>query len=114
MSIPNELTEQLKRGNVVLFCGAGISFSPGGLPSGTELARELAQRAQLGDVPCMPLPEVAQAYAVDKGNHSLLDYIIQRVQSASLSPLTTHELIAQLPFAMIITTNWDDLIEQAF
>ena len=114
MNIPVELQEQLGRGNVVLFCGAGISLSPGGLPSGAELARELAQRAQLGDIPCMPLPEVAQAYAVERGTQSLLEYVVQRVQSASPSPLPTHELIAQLPFDVIVTTNWDDLIEQAY
>ena len=47
MQIPLELTEQLQKGNVVLFCGAGISTSPDGLPTGGQLAQELAERAGL-------------------------------------------------------------------
>jgi len=42
--IPRNLIEQIRRGNCVLFVGAGISMGEGGLPSGGQLARELAER----------------------------------------------------------------------
>ena len=39
-SIPNELFEERDRGNVVFFCGAGVSFSAG-MPSFLELCRHV-------------------------------------------------------------------------
>ena len=39
-SIPDELLEQRDRGNVVFFCGAGVSM-PAGLPNFTELTRRV-------------------------------------------------------------------------
>ncbi|MCP4542430.1 MAG: hypothetical protein GY832_35350 [Chloroflexi bacterium] len=114
MNIPLELTEQLQKGNVVLFCGAGISASKGGLPSGTQLAQELAHRASLGDMSGLPLPDVAQAYELERGHHSLISYLIDRIDSPAYVPLRSHHLIAALPFKRIITTNWDNLLEDAF
>jgi hypothetical protein len=113
MSIPRELIEQLRKGNVVLFCGAGISISEGGIPSGGQLAQELIQRAGLSNVGNTSLPEVAQAYELEVDHHSLIDYITDRIEAASRQPLRTHQLVATLPFQRIITTNWDTLLEEA-
>jgi hypothetical protein len=113
MQIPTELIEQIQKGNVVLFCGAGISMGPGGLPSGWQLTQELAERAELGDVSGMGLPEVAQAYELKLGYQSLVQYVISRIDDPKYSPLRTHELIAALPFNKVITTNWDNLLEEA-
>jgi hypothetical protein len=113
MDIPLELLEQARSGNLVLFCGAGISMSEGGLPSGGQLAQELAQRAGLGDVSGMTLPEVAQAYELEKGLQSLIAYLSSRIEDPHLVPLRSHQLIAALPFQRIITTNWDNLLEEA-
>lgn len=113
MDIPQELLEQLSKGNVVLFCGAGISISDDGIPSGSQLARELAQRAALGDVGSMSLPEVAQAYELERGTQSLIAYVTERVDDPRYTPLRAHHLIAALLFKRIITTNWDNLLEEA-
>jgi len=110
MDIPQELQEQLHKGNVVLFCGAGISMSEGGLPSGAQLVRELAQRAKLGSVGKMTLPEVAQAYELEMGHQSLIAYITSRIDNPRYTPLRAHRLIAALPFRRVITTNWDNLL----
>lgn len=113
MNIPRELLEQLHKGNVVLFCGAGISTAPNGLPTGTQLAQELAQRAGLDDVSGMTLPDVAQAYELEMGLQSLIAYVSSRIDDPGYAPLRTHQLIAELPFKRIITTNWDTLLEEA-
>ena len=113
MDIPCELVEQLRKGNIVLFCGAGISISEGGVPSGSQLACELAQHAGLGDIGSMSLPEVAQACELELGRPSLIAYVTKRVNDSRYSPLRTHQLIATLPFKRIITTNWDILLEEA-
>lgn len=112
MDIPIELGDQLRRGNVLLFCGAGISLSEGGLPSGWQLAQELAQRIGLETLGAT-LPEVAQTYEQKIGRHSLVDYIINRIDQREITPLRTHQLIAALPFKLIVTTNWDNLQEEA-
>lgn len=114
MEIPRELLEEVRKGNVVLMCGAGISVSQGGLPSGGQLAQEMAARAGLGDVGRMTLPEVAQAYELEMGTQSLIAYVTSRIEDAGHVPLTAHQLIAQLPFKRIITTNWDTLLEEAW
>jgi hypothetical protein len=113
MDIPLELLEQLGKGNVVLFCGAGISISEDGIPSGSQLARELAQRAGLGDVGNVSFPEVAQSYELEMGTQSLIAYVTERVDDPRFIPLRMHHLIAALPFKRIITTNWDNLLEEA-
>jgi hypothetical protein len=113
MQIPTELIEQIQKGNVVLFCGAGISMGPGGLPSAWQLTQGLAERAELGDVGGMDLPEVAQAYELKLGYQSLVQYVINRIDDPKYSPLRPHQLIAALPFNKIITTNWDNLLEEA-
>ena len=113
LSIPQELIEQLKKGNVVLFCGAGISVSEGGLPSGGQLARELAERAGEPKLAKAPLPEVAQAYELKMGHQSLIEYIANRIDDPRYIPLRTHQLIADLPCTKIVTTNWDRLLEKA-
>lgn len=113
MNIPVELLEQFRKGNVVLFCGAGISVSEGGLPGGGQLAQELAHRAGLGDVSRMTLPEVAQAYELEMGHQSLIAYVTNRIDDPRYAPLRTHQLITSLPFKRIITTNWDNLVEAA-
>ena len=74
LTIPIELIEQIERGNVVLLCGAGISISQDGLPSGQQLAQELAHRSQQDDISGLSLPDVAQAYELLMGHQSLIEF----------------------------------------
>ncbi len=111
--IPPELLEQMQRGNIVLFCGAGISVSEGGIPTGTQLAQELAGRCGLDSTTGMSLPEIAQVYELQFGHHSLIALIAGWIDDPRHQPLRAHRLIAVLPFQCIITTNWDTLLEQA-
>jgi hypothetical protein len=112
LTIPKNLVEQLRKGNCVLFVGAGISMGEGGLPGGGQLAQELAGCCDYpGDD--FSLPRVAQYYAdtIDKGD--LLQYVCQRIREARQEPMETHQLIAALPFKAIVSTNYDCLIERA-
>jgi formylglycine-generating enzyme required for sulfatase activity len=111
-TILKNLVEQLCRGNCVLFVGAGISMGEGGLPSGRQLAKELAERC---DYPGedLSLNRVAQYYEDTIDRASLLQYVCQRIREARRDPLETHELIASLPFKIIVSTNYDCLIERA-
>nr|NIO72641.1 hypothetical protein [Anaerolineae bacterium] len=112
LTIPKNLVEQLCKGNCVLFVGAGISMGEGGLPGGGQLAQELAQRCDYpGDD--LSLPRVAQYYADTIDKADLLQYVCQRIREARREPMETHQLIAALPFKIIVSTNYDCLIERA-
>jgi formylglycine-generating enzyme required for sulfatase activity len=112
LTIPKNLVEQLCKGNCVLFVGAGISMGQGGLPGGGQLAREMAQRCDYpGDD--LALPRVAQFYADTEGKADMLKYVCQRIREARREPMETHQLIAALPFKIIVSTNYDCLIERA-
>jgi len=113
VNIPIELIEELQKDNVVLFCGAGISMSEGALPSGGQLAHELVKRAKLRSMRGKSLPEVAQKYERKLGHQNLINYIARRIEEIDCSPQRAHHLIAMLPFRRIITTNWDNLLEDA-
>jgi len=84
----------------------------GGLPGGWQLAKELAQRC---DYPSddLSLPRVAQYYADTIDRADLLQYVCQRIREVRREPMETHQLIAALPLKIIVSTNYDQLLERA-
>ena len=129
-SIPSDLIKALKQSRCVLFVGAGTSAGPGGLPSGTELTRKLAQAGELcncqymgGSKDCAgvgcccrwPLQRMAQYYELTHGRQSLITFLKDTIEAVR-DPLPTHRAIARLHtrFSAIVTTNYDQLLEEAF
>ena len=134
----NMVIQAFARGQVVTLLGAGVNscgrpqgepWRPGAeyLPSGGELARHLAKR--LGyperDRRTSDLMRVSEYAAIMRGTgplygelHSLFD--------ADYPPTPVHRLLAALPAALrargyaaranqlILTTNYDDVLEAAF
>jgi tetratricopeptide (TPR) repeat protein len=43
----------------------------------------------------------------------LVTYLRERLDSSELHPLPLHELIARIPFSIIVHAGWDDLLERA-
>ncbi len=104
--IPVELQETLKRGECVLFVGAGLSED---LPQWKELAAPLAK--ELGITEEDPRL-VAEYYENKYGRKELENNIISQLKKDV--PLThAHNLLARLPVKAIITTNYDHLLEKA-
>ena len=68
-SIPEELLEQVERGNVLLLVGEGISR--GVLPSSAELAQELASRCDYPSEEPLTLPRVAGYFEMIRGRQGL-------------------------------------------
>jgi hypothetical protein len=113
------LREAYQRQKLVLFVGAGLSFSLG-LPPWSELIRHMAE--QLGLDPAS-LPG-------DVGHLTLAEYF--RLRNGSIGPLRSwmdrewhresidvkasrpHALIARGNFPLIYTTNYDRWLENAF
>jgi SIR2-like domain len=126
-----QLVREIRRGWVTPFLGAGVNLCgrPEGtfqlgesLPSGMELARYLAKEFSFPPELDIDLLRVTQWVAVTLGNYALyaeLDKIFDR----DYSPTAIHETLAKLPtfverdqeprYPLIMTTNYDDLMERA-
>lgn len=119
----------LKTGDVVPFLGAGASFvgrasgvewrpgDPTSLPSGLELAHFLADEAEFPATEPQERDDLAKvsSYYVDIAGRRVLR---ERLRDVLCQPYHTgplHELLAAIPAPMVIVvTNYDTLVEQAF
>jgi hypothetical protein len=130
----NDLVPELLDGKVVLFLGAGVNMfirPPGKaweigtyLPSGVELAAHLASRAGYSADDKKDLLRVAQYFDLRQGSGPLYEEL-RSVLDADYPTTPLHDLIAELPalmstkgkprrYPLIITTNYDDVLERAF
>jgi len=112
------LGEHIVAGNCVLFIGPTISVSTSRcpeVPSRVELTKELLTLLR-DKVYLSPgdgsFPWVAQCYEIEWGRASLLSFLKGRIRTAK-EPLPLHRAIASLPFPLILTTNYDILLETA-
>jgi hypothetical protein len=125
------IAEKLGGGRMVPFLGAGANLCDRGdeewamggtlLPSGAELARHLALR---GDYPSRDernLLRVSEYVAAARGVDELYLYL-REVFDAPYEPTSLHGLLADVASALheagreellVVTTNYDDLVEQA-
>lgn len=124
------------RGRVTPVLGAGVNFSGGELrdshewfgrypPSGQELAMYLAAQFKYPTSRAVDLLQVSQyIYAMRGGSGPLYD-ALHEVFDAPFQTAPVHEFLARVPGALrthapgrkpplIVTTNYDDLMEAAF
>ncbi len=120
---------KLKTGKVIPFLGAGASMvgrvpdaqwdpkNPTFLPSGRELSHFLANEVEFPsqeERDRNDLAKVASYYAVMAGRRTLREQL-HDVLSHQFAFGPLHEYVASIPAAqLIVTTNYDSLIEQAF
>ncbi|MDE3090272.1 MAG: SIR2 family protein [Chloroflexota bacterium] len=121
-----EIWDLLKAGQIIPFLGAGASLSGRAesewieeqhayLPSGRELGQYLAQQVNFPDnEPTSDLAKVAQYFRVVIGRRGLRNRL-HGIFAHDFPVAAVHELLAEVPAALlIVTTNYDDLIERAF
>ena len=113
-------------GQIIPFLGAGASLAarvpPGNawaaasafLPNGSELADHLAKESGFPPGEARDLAKVAQYFHVQAGR-PLLHKELRKIFQRAYAPLPIHGLLAsaQKPL-LVVTTNYDSLIEQAF
>jgi hypothetical protein len=115
MSIPEELLEQIERGNVLLFIGERIVRDAEGQVVLDELAAQLAARCGIANAEAYTFPEVAQAYEDDKGRHLLVQFLRDQLVALGDESQQAHRLIARLTDCnVLITTCLDRRLERAF
>lgn len=123
--------EKLATGRLIPFLGAGANLCDRGaepwaagqpfLPSGKELADHLAARGRYPDPDDRNLLRVSQ-YVRSADSEEELYYYLREVFEADYAPTTLHRLLARVarlladtgrPQLLAVTTNYDDLLEQA-
>ena len=118
--IPYSLIKEIKKQNVVLFLGSGISLGKNGegMPSSGEFAAKINhlffnnKRQAFGGE---DLPKIAQEaiWSQNGSRHELNVLIGETFNGSGQYPLKSHKLLAKINLPMI-TTNYDTLIEKAF
>jgi hypothetical protein len=115
VDIPQELIRDIRRREVVPFIGAGMSMEAG-LPGGRTLMRMLAEAIdyplpfELGD----NLFKIAGHYAREKGRFNLILLLRDKLRGGTPKGQSILALLARRGlFNVIITTNYDTLIERA-
>jgi NAD-dependent SIR2 family protein deacetylase len=95
---------------LVVFAGAGISFDSG-VPSWGELINELRKEI---DIPRDEIDylRIAQMYYNERQQKEFIDKIRNELRHKKVRYNDIHEAIFELNPEHIITTNFDDLLEQ--
>ena len=117
LNIPLELSQALKRQEVVLFIGSDLS-AYAGLPSLLEIIRPLAHALQQRwpaderDVTPEHLMRTAQHYENQQGRHALITHLRHLLENPGIHSSSLHRLIATLPLKLIFTTAYDELLQR--
>ena len=119
------IRERLDSGRVIPFLGAGASLGgrqPGEvwkkgvrnfLPTASELAGYLAETTEFPAGETKDLTKVAQYYSV-VGGRDALNEELHTIFNSDYQPTSLHKYLAGVPGPLlIVTTNYDDLIERA-
>jgi hypothetical protein len=126
------IAEKLAGGRMIPFLGAGANLCDRGdqvgerggpfLPSGAELAGHLATRGRYPAHERLDLLRVSQYVDAARGEDELYLYL-REVFDSEWSPTSLHRLLARTakvlgqagrPQLLVVTTNYDDLVERAF
>jgi len=117
--VPVDLLEAFDRrgSGVVAFVGSGPSCDAG-LPSWSDLLHRVAAEIGLDHEIESPLRRgellaVATYLARQRSEKDIQERIAKQIKRAARGPSTIHKLIVKLPFAGIITTNYDLLLTEA-
>ena len=109
------LLGRIKAGRCTPFLGAGASS--GALPLGSEIARNWAKEYGYPLNDSLDLARVAQFVAVTEDRMTPKDRIQEQFQAMPppdfASPDEPHRVLADLPFPIYITTNYDNFIMSA-
>tara|TARA_R110002050_G_scaffold79810_4_gene170580 strand:+ start:38942 stop:40840 length:1899 start_codon:yes stop_codon:yes gene_type:complete len=122
MDNKQRLFELIRREDVIIWAGAGLSLYAG-YPSGKKLKEILfdsllnSEKAEISESLPLSLPDFAEEYYRIKGNDmsSLIQVLNDTFVDFVPSSTSCHDNIASIPhFKTIITTNYDRLFENSY
>ena len=113
----DEAITHAKRGDSVLFTGAGFSYGATNIlpdpeneiPTAKAFAARLARKIEAKGA--YDLPVISQFFIKKRGEHELVDELIQNFSITSVAE--HHKQIAALPWRRVYTTNYDNCFEVA-
>ena len=110
------IVERIRENKCVPFLGAGASlgFKGPGLPTGGELAQQLAVACKYPGADTRDLFRVAQFWEMTRDRLSLQEKISTLLRVPGVQPSLVHKSLARLPIPYVVTTNFDNLMEKAF
>jgi hypothetical protein len=111
------IVRRIKSQKCVPFLGAGASTGSGtreGLPTGQTLADRLALECEYPGKDTTDLLRVAQYYTIKYDAQEVRDSISKQLNLAGASPSPVHHSFAAMPFPFVLTTNFDEFMEDAF
>ncbi len=124
--IPNAVRGPLVRAfreeKCIPFVGAGACTSHNGtpgLPTGGELSEALAKelldlKIRIDDIGNIRnLLEVSTHYQHSRSRNDLIGSLKNRLPHEAMKPLPVHVALSKLPLKLVITTNYDTLMERA-
>lgn len=113
------IIELIRKGDVILFVGAGFSIAAGA-PSGKELCdtiyQALPDNIQKGEhiQTEYTLQNLSETYELHNGRDALID-LLQKSFTFTPKDISDQKQLVSIPqFKHIITTNYDSLIEDAY
>ncbi|WDD97201.1 leucine-rich repeat domain-containing protein [Thalassomonas actiniarum] len=127
-ALVNLLLQGLEDSSVrpMLWVGAGLSAAAG-YPPTNELIKQLSDKSLK---PLLPFTPTDENYALDSPQRSFTHWIQHFIRENNYNqlnktlskifleqqkaPATMHQQLVQLPWQVIITTNYDELLESAF
>jgi hypothetical protein len=109
-----EIAERLTDGRAIPFFGAGASLGCGLLPSGAELAKKIAEIAEFPDPDQYSNLPLVASYLVLRKDSLKLQTLLREVFNVDAKTSDLHRCITSIDrLRLIVTTNYDDLIENA-
>jgi hypothetical protein len=116
MELPENLVSAIKRKQVILFAGAGLS-SHLGLPLFNVLKSHLGEQLGLRNWHELDFPELAEYYLLQTENpQELWTWMRSTWHPGEIDVLASHphRCIVDLGFPVIYTTNYDSWLEETF
>lgn len=106
-----QLKKAIRNNKLVIFAGAGVSKSAG-VPLWGELINELKKELDLPatEVDYLKIPQIYKNLRKEK---EYLERVKEILQDGQISPNAIHNMLLDLSPCHIVTTNYDDLFEQA-
>ena len=109
----NDILEKLRQNKLALFIGAGVS-NLAGLPLGSELTAKIKTKFNRIDQNTYELLDVCEE-VVDTPPYNLselYEYVKEELSTYSITDI--HKKITAIDWTAIFTTNYDDIIENAY